>query len=232
VAGLIVLAGGAEFQKGFEGADKFLIEQAGGPDAPIVILPTAGGADGGEGMAARNGTNWFRQLGGRNVEAVMVVDRQSADDPALAAKIAQAKLIYMAGGSPIFLLNSLQGSAAWNAALQAWQNGAILGGSSAGAMVLAEYLYNPSGGGVVKALGLLEAGAIMPHHNNFGRGWYDKLNAALPGKTLLGISEKTAMIGQGNDWQVYGKSWVTVYRAGQAAKFVVGQPFKLKNPAV
>jgi hypothetical protein len=43
--GLLVLAGGAEFQKGMEGADKFLIEQAGGSDAPIVILPTAGGAE-------------------------------------------------------------------------------------------------------------------------------------------------------------------------------------------
>lgn len=225
--GLLVLAGGAEFQKGLDSADKFLIEQAGGPDAPIVILPTAGGADGGEGMAARNGVSWFRQMGGQNVEAVMVVDRQSANDPALAAKIEQAKLIYMAGGSPGFLLNALQGSLAWQAALKAWENGAILGGSSAGAMVLTEQMYDPSIGGVVKALGLVKAAAFMPHHNNFGRKWLDKLNAMLPGSTLLGIDEKTAMIGLGNDWRVYGKGWVTVYRAGKPNKFVTGQPFKL-----
>src|SRR5690242_19008267 len=120
--GLLVLAGGAEFQKGLDSADKFLIEQAGGPDAPIVILPTAGGADGGEGMAARKGVSWFRQMGGQNVVAVMVVDRQSANDHTLAAKIEQAKLINMAGGSPGFLLNALQGSLAWQAALKAWEN--------------------------------------------------------------------------------------------------------------
>ncbi len=227
--GLIVLAGGAEFQKGMESADKFLIEQAGGPDAPIVILPTAGGADGGEGIAARNGTSWFRQMGGRNVEAVMVVDKASANDANLAAKIEQAKLIYMAGGSPGFLLNSLKDSLAWQAALKAWQNGAILGGSSAGAMVMAENLLDPGSNGVIKAFGLVKAAALMPHHNNFGRRWFDKLNKTLPNSILLGIDEKTTMIGNENEWRVYGKGWVTVYRAGQPFKFVVGQPFKLEG---
>jgi cyanophycinase len=227
--GLLVLAGGAEFEKGMDGADKFLIEQAGGPDAPIVILPTAGGADGGEHMAARRGTAWFQQLGGRNVQAVMVVDRQSANDPALAAKIEQAKLIYMAGGSPGFLLDALQGSAAWQACLKAWENGAVLGGSSAGAMVLTEQMYDPNTGGVINALGLVKAGALMPHHNSFGRRWYDKLNKLSPDATLIGIDEKTAMIGSGNDWRVYGKGWVTIYRGGRPFKFVSGQPFKLNG---
>ncbi len=227
MAGLLVLAGGAEFQKGMDAADKYLIEQAGGPDAPIVILPTAGGADGGEGMAARRGTEWFRQMGGRKVEAVMVVDRKSANDPALAARIEQAKLIYMAGGSPGFLLDSLRGSAAWQAALKAWEGGAILGGSSAGAMVLTQQMYDPSSGGLVAGLGLVEAAAFMPHHNGFGRRWFDKLNGLLPGATMLGVDEKTAIIGNGNNWRVYGKGWVTVYRAGQPFKFVSGQPLKL-----
>lgn len=227
--GLIVLAGGAEFQKGMESADNFLIEQAGGPDAPIVILPTAGGADGGEGIAVRNGTSWFRQLGGRNVEAAMVVDRKTANDPALARQIEQAKLIYMAGGSPGFLLQSLQGSLAWEAAIKAWQGGAILGGSSAGAMVLTEQMYDPATGAMIKALGLVAAAGVMPHHNGFGRRWFDKLNALQPEGIFLGIDEKTAIIGNDNEWRVYGKGWVTVYRAGRPLKFVNGQPFKLEG---
>jgi cyanophycinase len=227
--GLLVLAGGAEFQKGMDEADQFLIEQAGGSDAPIVILPTAGGADGGEGMAARHGVAWFKQMGGRNVEAVMVIDRKSANNSALAAKIEQAKLIYMAGGSPGFLLDCLQGSLAWEAALKAWQNGAVLGGSSAGAMVLTEQMYDPNTRGMVKALGLVTASALMPHHNGFGRRWFDKLNTLLPGATILGIDERTAMIGNGNAWRVYGKGNVTVYRAGQPFKFVTGQPLALEQ---
>lgn len=228
MAGLIVLAGGSEFQKGMESADKYLIEQAGGDQAPVAILPTAGGADGGEEMAARNGVNWFKQLGSRNVEAVMVVDRPSASDLSLVAKLEKARLIYLAGGSPLFLLQSLQRTPAWEAILRAWHNGAILGGSSAGAMVLARGLYDPGSGGVVPGFGLVEIEAVMPHHNNFGRRWYPKLAALLPGSTLVGIDEKTAMIGNGNNWRVYGKSWVTVYRENGPGKFVSGQPFKLK----
>ncbi|MEI6043399.1 MAG: Type 1 glutamine amidotransferase-like domain-containing protein [Chloroflexota bacterium] len=225
--GLLVLAGGAEFQRGMEEADKFLLEQAGGSEASIVILPTAGGADGGERMAARNGVAWFKSLGGNKVEAVMVVDRQSANHPALAAKIEKAKLIYMAGGNPRFLLECMQESLAWRAAYKAWQNGAILGGSSAGAMVLAEYLYDPASGNLVKALGHVAASALMPHHNSFGKHWLERLSLLLPKTTLLGIDEKTAMIGNGNQWQVYGKGSVTVYRAGDSFKFTSGQPFKI-----
>jgi cyanophycinase-like exopeptidase len=100
MSGLILLAGGGEFQKGNEPADRFALEQAGGPVAPVIILPTAGGADGGVPLASRNGTNWFRQIGAGNVEALPVANGQDANNPALAQKLAVARLIYMAGGSP------------------------------------------------------------------------------------------------------------------------------------
>ncbi len=225
--GLIALAGGAEFQKGMEGADKFLLEKAGGPEAAVVILPTAGGADGGEGIAARNGVNWFSHLGGRNVEAVMVIDRATANDPLLAKQLEQANLIYAAGGSPGFLLQSLKGSLAWEAVLAARERGAILAGSSAGAMVLTREMYNPSKGELERGFGLVETGPVMPHFNGFGRRWLEKIKSLAPEAVLLGIDEKTAMIGSGNDWRVYGKGWVTVFREGKPYKYVSGQPFKI-----
>lgn len=229
MAGLILLAGGGEFQKGNEVADRYALEQAGGLDAPVLVVPTAGGADGGVPMASRNGVNWFRQLGGRNVEALPLSNRAEADDPALARRLASARLIYMAGGNPVYLLEALQGSACWAAMQEAWQNGAVLGGASAGAMVLMEHLYNPANSTVRAGLGLLPGAAFIPHFNGFGRQWVDKLKAALPEGLIIGVDEKLAIIGQDNDWQVYGRGWVTLHRQGQPPnKYQGGQPFKLR----
>ncbi|HEX2910348.1 MAG TPA: cyanophycinase [Chloroflexia bacterium] len=226
MTGLIVLAGGGEFEKGYETADRFALEQAGGPEAPVVIVPTAGGADGGIPMASRNGVNWFRQLGGRNVEALPLATRQDANKSEIVQQLEKARLVYMAGGSPAYLLEALKGSAAWEAMQEALNSGAIVGGSSAGAMVLAQYMYNPSTGEVIPALGLLPNTLFIPHFNTFGRKWVDKIQAALPDVLIIGVDEKVAIIGRGNDWQVYGRGWITLYRKGKPAKYQGGQPFK------
>lgn len=229
MSGLILLAGGGEFQKGYEQADRFALEQAGGLDTPVIILPTAGGADGGIPLASRNGVNWFRQLGARQVAALPVANHQEANDPALAQKLATARLIYMAGGSPGYLLDALQNSACWTAMRQALENGAVVGGSSAGAMVLMEYLYDPGSGQVRPGLNLVGNAIFIPHFNTFGRKWIERLQAARPEALLLGVDEKVAILGQGNDWQVYGRGWVTIYRQGKPTKYQGGQSFKLEG---
>ena len=33
--------------------------------------------------------------------------------------------------------------------------------------------------------------------------------------------------GRGNDWQVYGRGWITIYRQGKPYKYQGGQPFKM-----
>ncbi len=228
MAGLILLAGGGEFQKGNELADRFALEQAGGLAAPVIIVPTAGGADGGIPMASRNGVNWFRQLGSTQVEALPLANRQDADDPTLAEKLATARLIYMAGGSPGYLLNALEGSACWRAMQQALESGAVVGGSSAGAMVLMEHLFDPSGGQVRAGLGLVKNAIFAPHFNGFGRKWIERLRTARPDAIIIGVDEKVAILGYGNDWQVYGRGWVTVYRGTQPTKYQGGQSFKLE----
>lgn len=227
MGGLIILGGGAEFQKGNEQADQYALQQAGGPASPVVILPTAGGADGGIPMASRNGVEWFRSLGARHVEALPLTNRTDATNPELAARLVGAKLIYMAGGNPVHLLEALEGSKCWEAIQAALANGAVVGGASAGAMVLMEYLYDPSSGKVRPGLGLVPGAVFAPHFNSFGKKWVPQLQAALPHSLLIGVDEKVAIIGQDNNWQVYGRGWITIYRQGKPFKYQGGQPFKL-----
>ena len=140
--GFLLLEGGAEFGGRMSEPDQL----AGGPDAPVAILPTAAALDHNHEPAGRNGLRWFGSLGSSRLDLVPVIDRASADDPALAARIRSSRLIYMLGGFPGFLASTLAGSLAWRAALDAFAEGAVLGGSSAGAMVMCQHLYDPERG--------------------------------------------------------------------------------------
>jgi cyanophycinase len=227
--GHILLAGGAEFGGRMADADRRAIELAGGPGARLSIIPTAAAPDHNHERAGRNGARWFASLGASNAAVLPLIDRASADDPAIADALRASRLIYLLGGFTHYLGQTLLGSASWQAILEAHAAGAVVAGSSAGAMVLCEHYYDPSGRRVEQGLGLVPGACVLPHHNTFGQGWAPRLGTLLPDSTLLGIDERTGMIddGPGGTWQVYGQGAVTRYRAGQAAVYQAGETFAL-----
>src|SRR5271169_3550628 len=161
-----LLEGGAEFDGRMSEADTRALELAGGLQAPVAILPTAAAPDHNHLRAGRNGQCWFESLGASHVDVVAVTDRQSADDPDFSARVKSARLIYLLGGFPRYLCETLRDSQVWSAALDAQQNGAIIGGSSAGAMVLCEHYYDPYEGKLLQGLNLLKNICTLPHHNH------------------------------------------------------------------
>jgi cyanophycinase len=204
------------------------IQLAGGSDAPVAILPTAAAPDNNHERAGRNGLGWFRSLGASRVEVVPVIDRSSANNPLLAARLRSARLIYMLGGFPKYLGETLKGSLAWNAALEAYKDGAVIGGSSAGAMVLCGHYYDPQAGTVLDGLDLLPNSCILPHHNNFGGKWAAKLTLQLPLASLIGIDEQTGMLrDESGIWKVYGAGKVTLYLAGETRVHGRGKTFRI-----
>ena len=84
----------------------------------------------------------------REVAALPLIDRESADHPAIAAALRDSRLIYMLGGFTHYLGRTLLGSASWRAILAAYADGAVVAGSSAGAMVMCEHYYDPESGRV------------------------------------------------------------------------------------
>ncbi len=122
------------------------------------------------------------------------MDKSSANDFQIVEGLRSAKLIYLLGGFTHYLGQTLKDSRAWQAALEAWENGALIAGSSAGAMVLCEHYYDPGRGKVERGLNLVPNACVLPHHNTFGKNWVDKLKALLPGVILLGIDEYTGML--------------------------------------
>jgi cyanophycinase-like exopeptidase len=112
MTGWLALVGGAEFRPGCDEADRTLMDAVGGAGARVAILPTAAAVEGSPRMAAANGVRHFNRLGA-HAEGVMIVDAATANEPSLAAQLAEAQLVYMAGGDPGHLLRSLSDSLAW-----------------------------------------------------------------------------------------------------------------------
>src|SRR5256884_9557633 len=128
MAGYNLLEGGAEFGGKMSEPDLRAIELAGGPDALISIIPTAAAPDNNHQRAGRNGINWFKSLGARQVESVPLIDKASANDPEIANTIRQSGLIYMLGGFTGYLGETLANSAGWQAMFQAYEDGAVIAG--------------------------------------------------------------------------------------------------------
>jgi len=231
MAGYILLEGGAEFGGLMSEPDRRAIELAGGSDAPISIIPTAAAPDNNHRRAGSNGVNWFKSLGARQVESLPLIDKTSANDPQIAGKVRQSRLIYMLGGFTGYLGETLKHSASWQAMLEAYASGAVIAGSSAGAMVLCQYYYDPGKSQVVEGLWLVPNTCVLPHHNAFGKGWAKQMTANLPNAVLLGIDEQTGMLDDGDGgsktgWRVYGQGAVTIYRNGQPTVYRAGESFK------
>jgi cyanophycinase len=204
------------------------IARAGGPDAPIAVLPTAAAPDRNEARAGRNAVRWFRSLGASQVDVVAVVDPASANDASLAAQLRQARLIYMLGGFPGYLAETLRGSLCWGAVLQAHAAGAVLGGSSAGAMVLCSHYYDPQSSNTRVGLDLLPGCCVIPHHDRFGGGWIKELAERLPGSILIGIDERTGMLSDASGlWTASGAGKVTLYDHGRQDAYAQGESFRL-----
>jgi len=225
MTGLIALVGGNEFREECEPMDRALLARL-GSRPKVIIIPTAAAREN-PALAAENGVHYFQRLGAQ-AEAAMIIDAETARQPALAARVRNADLIYFAGGDPVYLLETMHDSPAWKAAREVLQRGRTLAGSSAGAMILGGQMWAP-GNGWREGLGLVPLIAVIPHHANLASRWNAAhMRASLrEGITLLGIDEATALVGP--PWQVLGAGQVTVYRGKKPAAFKDGQKVPLPD---
>ena len=227
--GYLVFEGGAEFGGQMEIPDRKAITLAGGPDARISIVPAAAAPDNNHLRAGRTGARWFHSLGSKAVSVPPLIDRESAADPGVLDTIRQSRMIYLLGGFPRYLAQVLKGSRSWDAITAVYQEGGVIVGSSAGAMVLCDPYYAPTQGRVEEGLGMVPGICILPHHDTYGHRWAAPLSRMIPKTRLVGIDEETGMIDDGKKsrWTVYGKGAVSVYRGERITAYRSGESFAL-----
>lgn len=212
--GTLALIGGAEWRDGCE-FDRDLL--AAGSATEVVVLPTAAAYEH-PGRLVETAQRWFADLG-VTVRALPVLTRADAVDVANVEPVESARCLYLAGGSAMHLRSVLKDSPVWDALVRAWQGGATVAGSSAGAMVLCDPMVDPRGGALTLGLGLVEQMAVIPHHDSWSEDKAKRtLHIAPTGLPIAGVDERTALIRDPNGtWSVAGVGQVVVFVDGQEA---------------
>ena len=228
--GILLLEGGCEFQGKMEEPDRKALDLAGGENAKVVIIPTAAAPDNNSKRAGNIAIKWFRTLGAGDISSLLIIDKKSADDPELSAELDDANLIYILGGFPGYLDHTLKESRCLNALLYAYKKGAVLAGSSAGAMVLCDWYFDPTVKEIKKGFGILKDTILVPHHNTFGRSWHSDNFDTISDIRCIGIDEQTGIINQDGNrrWTVYGRGKVTLYFKSSVVTYDAGQTFQYR----
>ncbi len=231
MAGPVALVGSGEYSAAMLEVEAGLLA---GRAPRYVQLPTAAGKEGDAriGYWVELGKAQAQRLG---VEAVplVVINRAQAQDPAVAAQVEGAGLIYLSGGSPGFLADTLRDTPLWTAIVTAWQAGAALAGCSAGAMAFADRV--PSlrlpGSEPTQGLGLLPHIQALPHFDRMLGRTPDLLTRAFlrprPGVHLIGVDEDTALVGGPEEFTVQGRQSVWLLGDGRRREYPTGSTLTL-----
>jgi cyanophycinase len=158
---------------------------------------------------------------------VPVKVRVDAERPDVVEEVRRASLIFFSGGSPRYLAETLDGTAFWRAVLDAIERGAVYAGCSAGAMVASRRppLRRGVGARWMAGLDLVPNVRFGAHWNRmrYLPGFRAAASAHADG-WFVGIDERTAILGDGRRWRVFGGGavevrgdrWKRAFRAGEA----------------
>lgn len=151
-----------------------------------------------------------QRLGAEQV-VIDIRTRTDAEDERWVPLIESAGLIYLSGGNPTFLTETLRDTPAWDAIRRTWKQGAGLAGCSAGAMAMGgtvQHFRHPGRDPLI-GLGVIPDVRVFPHFDRYTRWLPDLALRPFTGKegTLLGIDEDTALVaegpGDGTEWRFH-----------------------------
>ena len=215
---MICLQGGAEFGPGCRAMDIDLLRRAGG--GPVVVAALAGAAGSEYRTAGENGVRHFRALGA--ADATVAPDVREDADGALAA-LRRARLLVLPGGSPFRLLDVLQTTPVGALVQELHDDGVVVMGSSAGAMVLCEWTVlpdrrGPRGPAVQRGLGLVPDLVVVPHWSGgSSRGeWLRAVDETVPsGVHVVGLPEESGVLVQDGELTAVGRSPAALVTEGR-----------------
>lgn len=222
--GRLVIQGGGPAEG--TGIMETFVNLAGGRDAKIIIIPTAGGNRDKDGKLINYDEGKivapWRKLGLTNVHMLHTADPRVADTEAFAATLRDAKGVWFNGGRQWNCVDSYAGTVTLKEFREVLNRGGVIGGSSAGATIQGEYLVRGATAGpdIVMTdepnhqhgFSFLRRSAIDQHINTRNR-WDDIIPVIkkFPNLLGIGISEGTAIVVTGDTFEVIGKWKVTVH---------------------
>jgi cyanophycinase len=220
---LLIQGGGSDVGTGiFE----TFINLAGGLDAKIIVVPTAGGNKNPDGSIKvykeAEAIAPFTRRGATNVHMLHTADPKLADTEEFAKTLRDAKAVWFVGGRQWNIVDSYAKTLTEKEFHNVLERGGVIGGSSAGASIQGDFLVRGavSGSEIMMApepehqhgFAFLRKSAIDQHINTRNR-WDDLIPVIKKYPELLGIgiSEGTAIVVTGDKFEVIGKWKVAVH---------------------
>ncbi|MDH5759914.1 MAG: cyanophycinase [Gemmatimonadota bacterium] len=194
------------------------VSLAGGRGAHIVLIPTASADDGFP-------TGWseiqaLKRAGAGTVTVLHTRSRSEADSEAFVEPLETADGVWFTGGRSWRLVDAYLNTRTHDVLRELLDRGGVVGGTSAGASILASYLVRGSvhdnrtmvAPEYDEGFGFLRSVAIDQHLDSRGRE-FDMLEVLDidPGVLGLGVDEGTAVVVIGDQLQVMGRGRVAVY---------------------
>jgi cyanophycinase-like exopeptidase len=197
--------------------DLDLVRRAGGR---VVVTALAGSVGRDYDTATANGVRHFRAIGAGDV--VGAPDAR-LDPVGAQAAVLSARLLVLPGGSPSRLLDALRSTGIGDRLADLLDDGGLVMGASAGAMVLCPWTVLPdqrSGGSlaVEPGLGLVGDLLVVPHWSGgSSRGdWLRSIEAVIPTTTtVLGIPEESGVLVDGDVLTAVGRSATRLLHEGR-----------------
>ncbi len=237
--GSLALVGSGEYLPAMASFENSLIADGvkNGKEARYLQIPTAAA------LESDDRLEYWRSLGQRQADVLGVQTtylpiyrREDAFNPEFVDAVANSALMYMSGGDPHYLAETLIDTPLWTAMLENWKTGASLAGCSAGAMVLSAQIPNFR---LLKkesttGLNLLPEIRVIPHFNKFFK-WIPESAAKVllhvpDGSILIGVDELTAIVKRSGDthWVVVGEAKVHVLKGLPDQQLLDGQRIDLR----
>jgi cyanophycinase len=211
----VLIAGGGDL-----GPDIYrtFLKLAGGPNALIALIPTAGAEDGSH--DAWTALDALRKAGAQRIEVVHTRNRRIADLSGFVAPLREATGVWISGGQPWRLMAVYLNTLTQRELQGVLDRGGVIGGNSAGASVLASFLLrgSPRSNEVVvdpdhdTGFGFLRGVAIDEHLR--ARAREDdliKVLQARPDLLGIGLDEGTALLITRDQASVIGRGQVAIY---------------------
>ena len=193
------------------------IELAGGPEESFVVIPTAGGQDHYD--QYWRGVRQFKEAGAKKLTVLHTYDPKVADTDEFARPITEARGVWFSGGRQWRLADSYLNTKVHQALWDLLDRGGVIGGSSAGATIQGSYLARGDTktntimmGDHEEGLGFVKNVAIDQHLLKRNRQFdLIEIIEARPELLGIGIDENTAIVVQGDRFEVIGQSYVAIY---------------------
>lgn len=215
VQGHLVIAGGG--QLGPEITGRFL-QLAGGAEAPIVVIPTAG--EDSVYPPDWNGLALLRNRGAKNLVVRHTRDRRIAETDSFVAPIRTARGVWFPGGRQWRLVDSYAGTRTERELHALLARGGVIGGTSAGASIQASYMVRGAregntvmmAPGYERGFGFIKGVAVDQHVSARNRQLdLQQVVKAYPYLLGLGLDEGTAIVVTGTRAEVVGRGRLFVH---------------------